>query len=84
LSSAAASVALARISPPYLMVGQSGGGFDAYHYAGRYPGEVAGLVLLDVPAGQAHMSAADMAELAWEARATLTRMHRDLGWVSVP
>jgi pimeloyl-ACP methyl ester carboxylesterase len=39
------------------MVGQSGGGFDAYHHAGPYPGEVAGLVLLDVPAGQARMSA---------------------------
>jgi pimeloyl-ACP methyl ester carboxylesterase len=59
-------LAAARISPSYLMVGQSGGGFDVYHYTGRYPGEVAGLVLLDVPAGQARMSAADVAELAWD------------------
>ena len=59
-------LAAARISPPYLMAGQSGGGFDAYHYTGRYPGEVAGLVLLDVPAGQARMSATDVAELAWD------------------
>jgi pimeloyl-ACP methyl ester carboxylesterase len=64
-------LAAARISPPYLMVGQSGGGFVAYHYAGRYPGEVAGLVLLDVPAGQARMSAADVAELAWDSPGNL-------------
>jgi pimeloyl-ACP methyl ester carboxylesterase len=56
----------AHIAPPYLLVGQSGGGFNVYHYAGRYPGEVVGLVLLDVPAGQARMSAADVAELAWD------------------
>ena len=29
-------LAAARISPPCPMVGQSGGGFDAYHYAGRH------------------------------------------------
>jgi pimeloyl-ACP methyl ester carboxylesterase len=56
----------AHIAPPYLLVGQSGGGFDVYHYAGRHPGEVVGLVLLDVPAGQATMPAADVAELAWD------------------
>jgi pimeloyl-ACP methyl ester carboxylesterase len=55
----------AQIAPPYLMVGQSGGGFNAYHYAGRHPAEVVALVLLDVPAGQATWSAADIAELAW-------------------
>lgn len=31
---------------------RAGGGFDVYHHAGRYPDEVVGLVLLDVPAGQ--------------------------------
>jgi pimeloyl-ACP methyl ester carboxylesterase len=56
----------ARVTPPYLLVGQSGGGFNAYHYAGRYPGEVAALVLLDTPAGHATWSAADVAELAWD------------------
>jgi pimeloyl-ACP methyl ester carboxylesterase len=56
----------AHIAPPYLLVGQSGGGFDVYHYTGRYHGDVVGLVLLDVPAGQATMSAADVAELAWD------------------
>jgi pimeloyl-ACP methyl ester carboxylesterase len=67
-------LAAARISPPYLMVGQSGGGFVAYEYAGRYPGEVAGLVLLDVPAGQARMSAADVAELAWDSPGNLAHV----------
>jgi hypothetical protein len=56
----------AGVTPPHLTVGQSGGGFDAIHYAGRYPDEVVGLVLLDVPAGQATMSASDVAELAWD------------------
>jgi hypothetical protein len=56
----------ARVAPPYLLVGQSGGGFDVYHYAGRYPTDVAALVLLDVPAGQATMPPADVVELAWD------------------
>jgi pimeloyl-ACP methyl ester carboxylesterase len=55
----------AQVPPPYLLVGSSVGGFDEYHHAGRYPDEMAGLVLLDVPPGQAQMSAADVAELAW-------------------
>ena len=67
-------LAAAGISPPYLMVGQSGGGFVAYHYAGRYPGEVAGLVLLDVPAGQARWSAAEAAELAWDSPGNLAHV----------
>jgi pimeloyl-ACP methyl ester carboxylesterase len=56
----------ARVAPPYLLVGQSGGGFNVYQYAGRYPDEVVALVLLDTPAGQATWSAADVAELAWD------------------
>jgi hypothetical protein len=56
----------AQVPPPYLLVGSSGGGFDIYHYAGRHPEEVVGLVLLDVPPGQAHMSAVAVVELAWD------------------
>jgi pimeloyl-ACP methyl ester carboxylesterase len=56
----------AKVTPPYLLVGQSGGGFNAYDYAGRYPDEVVAVVLLDVPAGRATWSAADVAELAWD------------------
>jgi len=59
-------LAAAHISAPYLLVGQSGGGFDVYHYTGRYHDEVVGLVMLDVPAGQAKMSDADVVELAWD------------------
>jgi Predicted hydrolases or acyltransferases (alpha/beta hydrolase superfamily) len=47
-----ALLAVARVAPPYVMVGSSGGGFDVYHHAGRHPDDVVGLVLLDVPAGQ--------------------------------
>lgn len=37
----------AGVAPPYLMVGSSYGGANAQLYAYRYPGEVAGLVLLE-------------------------------------
>jgi len=37
----------AGVPGPYLLVGHSLGGFYARHYAHRFPGEVAGLVLLD-------------------------------------
>lgn len=37
----------AGVPAPYLLVGHSLGGFYARHYARRFPGEVAGLVLLD-------------------------------------
>lgn len=45
----------AHVPGPYVLVGSSGGGFNVYHHAGRYPDEVAGLVMLDVPAGQANI-----------------------------
>lgn len=38
----------ARIQGPYVLVGSSGGGDIALYYAGRYPKEIAGVVLLDV------------------------------------
>ena len=55
----------ADLDGPFVLVGSSGGGFDVYHHAGRYPDEVAGLVLLDVPAGQANIPAD--AVPAWDA-----------------
>jgi pimeloyl-ACP methyl ester carboxylesterase len=42
-----ALLAVAGIAPPYLLVGHSLGGFYARRYAQRWPGEVAGLLLLD-------------------------------------
>ena len=50
----------ADVPGPYLLVGSSGGGFNVFHHAGRYPDEVAGLVLLDVPAGNPHFTEADI------------------------
>ena len=57
-------LAAAGIPRPIVMVGSSGGGFDVYHHAGRYPDDVAGLVLLDVPAGQAAIATSDVP--AWD------------------
>ena len=37
----------AELPPPYVLVGHSFGGFTARLFAGCYPGEVAGLVLVD-------------------------------------
>lgn len=39
----------ARIDPPYLLVGTSGGGFLMAGLAARHPDDVAGLVLLETP-----------------------------------
>lgn len=35
------------VAPPYVLVGYSWGGMLAHHYAGHYPNEIAGLVLVD-------------------------------------
>jgi pimeloyl-ACP methyl ester carboxylesterase len=37
----------ARITPPYVLVGHSIGGFNARLFASKYPGEVTGMVLVD-------------------------------------
>ena len=37
----------AQIPPPYVLVGHSLGGFNVRVFAGRYPNEVAGMVLID-------------------------------------
>lgn len=39
----------AQISPPYLLVGHSLGGWTVRVFNGLYPGEVAGMVLVDAP-----------------------------------
>ncbi|MCR2809057.1 MULTISPECIES: alpha/beta hydrolase [unclassified Microbacterium] len=54
----------AEVSGPYLLVGSSSGGFDVYHYAGRFPDEVAGIVMDDVPAPKADMPATEVP--AWD------------------
>ncbi len=40
----------AGLAPPFVLAGASGGGLLVVNYAGRYPDQVAGVVLLDVPA----------------------------------
>jgi len=42
-----AVLAAAQVRPPYVLVGQSIGGFTVRIFAGRYPNEVLGLVLVD-------------------------------------
>lgn len=43
-------VEAADLAPPFVLVGSSAGGGIAVYYAGRYPEQVAGVVMLDVPA----------------------------------
>ena len=50
----------ADVPGPYVLVGSSGGGFNVYHHAGRFPDDVVGLVMLDVPAGQANIPASEI------------------------
>jgi len=47
-----------RISPPYILVGHSIGGFTVRHYANSFPNEVGGVVLVDSahPDQQARLS----------------------------
>jgi alpha/beta hydrolase fold len=52
-----ALLASAEIPGPYLLVGSSGGGGNVYHYAGRHPEDVVGIVMDDVPAPIADMPA---------------------------
>lgn len=37
----------AQLSPPYVLIGHSIGGFNVRLFAGLYPNEVAGMVLVD-------------------------------------
>lgn len=50
----------AEVAPPYVLVGSSGGGGYVYQYAGRYPADVVGLVMLDVPVGRANISPSEV------------------------
>ncbi len=40
-------LAAAQVRPPYVLVGHSIGGFNVRLFAGKYPGDVAGMVLVD-------------------------------------
>ena len=56
----------AGVEPPYVMVGSSFGGFVATYYAATFADEVVGVVLLDVPAPDATLTAALIPEIAWD------------------
>lgn len=60
----------ARVPAPYVLVGHSFGGFNIRVFVGRYPSEVAGLVLVD-PAVESFAS-----DLTPTARARLARIER--------
>jgi pimeloyl-ACP methyl ester carboxylesterase len=58
--------AAAHVAGPYLLVGSSFGGMIVTYYAARFPDDVAGVVLLDVPAPSATLSKADAPTIAWD------------------
>jgi pimeloyl-ACP methyl ester carboxylesterase len=55
----------AKVPGPYLLIGQSGGGNIAVHYAGRRPNGVAGVVLLDVSAPSEDLGKEFPGALGW-------------------
>ena len=56
----------AGVPKPRVLVGSSWGGFVAVQTARNHPEGVGGLVLLDVPAGNPHLTAYTAPEAAWE------------------
>ena len=61
-----ALLAAADIPKPRILVGSSWGGFVAVHTARNYPDGVGGIVLLDVPAGNPDLTAAEAPDAAWD------------------
>lgn len=58
-------LAEADVEVPYVLVGSSFGGMIVTYYAARHPNDVAGVVLLDVPAPSATLSSRHIPEIAW-------------------
>ena len=56
----------AAIDGPYILVGSSFGGFIVTYYAHRFPKDIDGVVLLDVPAPSAELTLQEAPELAWD------------------
>ena len=56
----------AAVEGPYVLVGSSFGGMIVTYYAARHPDDVAGVVLLDVPAPSAELTTAEIPEIAWD------------------
>ena len=60
------ALAAAGEEGPYLLVGSSFGGMIVTYFAAREPDQVAGVVLLDVPAPTDTLTLEEMPELAWD------------------
>ena len=56
----------AEVDGPFVLAGSSFGGMIAAHFADRHSDDVAGVVLLDVPAPSATLSAEEIPEIAWD------------------
>ena len=67
----------ADVDGPFVLAGSSFGGMIVSHYAERYPDDVEGVVLLDVPAPSATLSAKEIPEIAWDHPANPE--HLDIG-----
>ncbi len=61
-----ALLATAGEQGPYVLVGSSFGGMIVTYYAARDPNDVAGVVLLDVPAPTDTLTLEELPELAWD------------------
>jgi len=75
----------AGVTPPYVLVGHSSGGWNVMVYGGRYPDEVAGAVMVDVrpPAFSAKSLAALPPEKAGEPEG-LHQARADADWEKDP
>ena len=58
-------ISSAKLPPPYLVVGQSGGGNIAIHYAGRHPERVAGVILIEAGAPSEDLGKEFPGPLGW-------------------
>lgn len=67
----------AEIDGPLVLAGSSFGGMIVTHFADRHPDDVTGVVLLDVPAPSATLSAKEIPEIAWNHPANPE--HLDIG-----
>ena len=86
-----ALLAAADVPEPRVLVGSSWGGFVAVHTARNHPDDIGGIVLLDVPAGNARLTAEEAPDAAWDhptnvervdsfhAERTMARDRRSLG-----
>lgn len=69
-----ALLAAAGVPKPRVLVGSSWGGFVAVQTARNHPDGISGIVLLDVPAGDARLTADEAPEAAWDHPANFERV----------